>query len=220
MSRVPAVIIAAVIGGAALTACSAGGSNPSAAASTAGAGGSASALATTSGASPTSAHTGTPGSSPTPTYTHDASADPFAIALASTRPKNSPHAATSPSGASSSPADTSSTSSGTNSFTVPPVPGDNVVTGWGSYTKIGTARVKVTMCAKQTGTAFSVGAVALVYSASGASQNIGATILTGPGNTSCVSNTFILYTAHLKVHAFVGGSNGTIVKTGPVLTVY
>jgi hypothetical protein len=44
------------------------------------------------------------------------------------------------------------------------------------------------MCAKQTGAAFSVGAVARAYSASGASQNIGATILTGPGNSSCVSN--------------------------------
>jgi len=44
--------------------------------------------------------------------------------------------------------------------------------------------------------------------------------LTGPGNSSCVSNTFILYTAHLKVHAFIGGSNGTIIKTGPVLTIY
>jgi hypothetical protein len=103
---------------------------------------------------------------------------------------------------------------------VPPIPGDNVVTAYGSYAKIGTARVKVTMCAKQTGTAFSVGAIALVYSASGSSQNIGATILTGPGNSTCVSNTFILYTAHLKVHAFIGGSNGTIVKTGPVLTIY
>lgn len=103
---------------------------------------------------------------------------------------------------------------------MPPVPGDNVVSAYGSYEKIGTARVKVTMCAKQTGAAFSVGAIALVYSASGSSQNIGATILTGPGNSTCVSNTFILYTAHLKVHAFIGGSNGVIAKTGPVLTIY
>lgn len=103
---------------------------------------------------------------------------------------------------------------------MPAIAGDNVVSAYGSYSKVGTARVKVTMCAKQTGAAFSVGAVALVYDSSGASQNIGATILTGPGNSSCVSNTFILYTAHLKVHAFIGGSNGTIKETGPVLTVY
>lgn len=80
--------------------------------------------------------------------------------------------------------------------------------------------MKVTVCAKQTGTAFSVGAEALAYSASGASQNVGATILTGPGNSACGSITFILYTAHLKVHAFIGGNHGTIIKTGPVLTLY
>jgi hypothetical protein len=213
MSRVPAVITAAVIGGAVLTAC-ASGSNPSAVASSAAASGSASALATTPGASPTSALTGAPASSPAPAtsqaHTRSAAADPSATATASARPKSSPHATTSTAGA----------SSGTHDFTVPAIPGENVVTAWGSYTKIGTARVKVDVCAKQTGTAFSVGAVALVYAASGASQNIGATILTGPGNTSCVTNTFILYTAHLKVHAFIGGNNGTIVKTGPVLTIY
>jgi hypothetical protein len=213
MSRVPAVIVAAVIGGAVVTACGASGSNPSAVVSTpAAAGGSASALVGTSGVSPTSALTGTPASSSapaaSPTHTHSAAADPSVTATATARPKSSPTRSQ------------ASTSSGTHDFTVPAIPGDSVVTAWGSYTKIGTARVKVTMCAKQTGTAFSVGAVALVYSASGASQNIGATILTGPGNTSCVSNTFILYTAHLKVHAFIGGSNGTIVKTGPVLTIY
>ena len=214
MSRFPAVIVAAVIGGAVLTACGASGSNPSAVASSPAAGGSASALAATPGASPTSALTSAPASSPapatSPAHTHSAAADPSATATASARPKSSPHATTSSAGA----------GSGTHSFTVPAIPGDNVVTAWGSYTKIGTARVKVDMCAKQTGTAFSVGAVALVYAASGASQNIGATILTGPGNTSCVTNTFIIYTAHLKVHAFIGGNNGTIVKTGPVLTIY
>ena len=212
MSRFPAVIVAAVIGGAVLTACGASGSNPSAVASSPAAGGSASALAATPGASPTSALTGAPASSPatSPAHTHSAAADPSAPATASARPKSSPHETTSSGGA----------GSGTHSFTVPAIPGDNVVTAWGSYTKIGTARVKVDMCAKQTGTAFSVGAIALVYDASGASQNIGATILTGPGNTSCVTNTFIIYTAHLKVHAFIGGNNGTIVKTGPVLTIY
>ena len=214
MSRVPAAIIAGVIGGAVLTACAASGSNPSAVASSAATGGSASALAAAPGASPTSALTGAPAASPAPAtsaaHTHSAAADPSATATASARPKSSPHTTTSQ----------ADTSSGTHNFTVPAIPGDNVVTGWGSYTKIGTARVKVVMCAKQTGTAFSVGAIALVYDASGASQNIGATILTGPGNTSCVTNTFILYTAHLKVHAFIGGSNGTIVKTGPVLTLY
>ena len=103
---------------------------------------------------------------------------------------------------------------------MPAIAGENVVSAWGSYEKIGAARVKVDVCAKQTGAAFSVGAVALVYSASGSDQNVGATDLNGPGDQNCVTNTFILYTAHLKVHAFIGGSGGTIVKTGPVLTLY
>jgi hypothetical protein len=102
---------------------------------------------------------------------------------------------------------------------VPAIPGDNVVTAYGTYTKIGTARVKVSVCAKQTGTAFSVGAIALAYNSSGATKNVGAVVLTGPGHTECVSTTFLFYTAHLKVHAFIG-NNGTIVKTGPVETLY
>ena len=209
MCRVPAVIIAAVICGAGLSACGASGSNPSAAASAAGPSG---ASASTPGASPTSALTDTPPSSPTAadSPTHARAAKPSVTATASVHPKSSPHTTSS----------STNTSSGTHNFTVPSIPGDNVVSAHGSYTKIGTARVKVTMCAKQTGSAFSVGAIALVYDASGADQNIGATILTGPGNSSCVMTTFILYTAHLKVHAFIGGSNGTIVKTGPVLTIY
>jgi hypothetical protein len=101
---------------------------------------------------------------------------------------------------------------------VPAIPGDNVVSAYGSYAKSG-ARVKVTVCAKQTGKAFSVGAVADAYNSSGASKNIGAVILTGPGNSSCASITFLFYTAHLKVHAFIG-DHGVISKTGPTLTLY
>jgi hypothetical protein len=209
MCRVPAVIIAAVIGGAGLTACGASPANPAVAASS-----TVTSAAATTQATP--AATPTPATSPTaaasPTKTHSAAAEPSVTATHAT---SSPHTTSSP-----SPTSSATTASGTHDFTVPAIPGENVVTGWGSYTKIGTARVKVTMCAKQTGSAFSVGAIALVYNTSGADMNIGATILTGPGNSSCVMTTFILYTAHLKVHAFIGGSNGTIVKTGPVLTIY
>jgi hypothetical protein len=104
---------------------------------------------------------------------------------------------------------------------VPAIPGDNIVSASGSYTKIGTARVKVTVCAKQTGgtKAQEVGAVAVAYSASGASKNVGAVVLTGPGTSSCGTITFLLYTAHLKVHAFIG-NGGNIGKTGPILTLY
>jgi hypothetical protein len=205
MCRVPAVIIAAVIGGAGLTACGAS-SVPVVSAATSGP---ATSQVATAAATPTPALT----PSPTPTKTHSAAAEPSVTA---THSQSSPHATPSPSPKASA----TNTASGTHDFTVPAIPGENVVSGYGSYTKIGTARVKVTMCAKQTGSAFSVGAIALAYDASGADQNIGATILTGPGNSTCVMTTFILYTVHLKVHAFIGGSNGTIVKTGPVLTLY
>jgi hypothetical protein len=207
MCRVPAVIIAAVIGGAGLTACGASPASPTLAASSAPTSGTATTQVATPAATPTAVPSPTPVTSPT--KTHSAAAEPSVTATHST---NSPHASPTSSA--------TNTASGTHDFTVPAIPGEDVVTGWGSYTKIGTARVKVTMCAKQTGSAFSVGAIALVYNSSGASMNIGATILTGSGNSSCVMTTFILYTVHLKVHAFIGGSNGTIVKTGPVLTIY
>ena len=202
MCRVPAVIIAVVIAGVGLTACGASGS-PSAVPSAGVTSGSAS--ATAPAASPTSALASTPGSSPTP-----------AASQTHTNPAASPSVTPS----SHPTASSTHTSSGAGNFTVPAIPGDDVVTAYGSYTKIGTARVKVTICAKQTGAAFASGAIALVYSASGSSKNIGATLQNGPGDSACVSSTFILYTAHLKVHAFIGGSNGTIAKTGPVLTVY
>ena len=102
---------------------------------------------------------------------------------------------------------------------MPAIPGDNVVTASGSYTKMGTARVKVTVCAKQTGGTSQVGAVAVAYNTSGASKNIGAVVLTGPGTSSCGTITFVFYTAHLKVHSFIG-NHGNIVKTGPILTLY
>jgi len=202
MCRVPAVIIAVVIAGVGLTACGASGS-PSAVPSAGVTSGSAS--ATAPAASPTSALASTPGSSPTP-----------AASQTHTNPAASPSVTPS----SHPTASSTHTSSGAGNFTVPAIPGDDVVTAYGSYTKIGTARVKVTICAKQTGAAFASGAIALVYSASGSSKNIGATLQNGPGDSACVSSTFILYTAHLKVHAFIGGSDGNIAKTGPVLTVY
>ena len=202
--RVPAVIIAVVIGGAGLAGCAASGSNPSTVPSVSVTSGSA--TTTAPGAAPTSAYTGTPTSAASPTHTHSAA--------------NPPVTATASHPTSSSTATTSPTSTGSGNFTVPAIPGNNVVTAWGSYKKIGTTRVQVTICAKQTGTAFSVGAIALLYSSSGASRNLGATILPEADKSACVNSTFFFYTAHLKVHAFIGGSNGTIVTTGPVLTVY
>jgi hypothetical protein len=203
MCRVPAAVIIAVVGVAGLTAC--GGTTKSPAA--------ASAPASSSLASPSvSASSATPTISATPA--RSASAKPTASAPSSVRPTTSVSAVSTAHATSSAPA----ASSGSASFTVPAIPGDNVVSAYGSYAKSG-ARVKVTVCAKQTGKAFSVGAIALAYNTSGASKNIGAVVLTGPGNTECGTITFLFYTAHLTVHAFIG-SGGTISKTGPVLSLY
>ncbi len=82
------------------------------------------------------------------------------------------------------------------------------------------ARVKVTICVRQTGPAYAVGALAVAYNSSGASSNVGAVVITGSGETSsCSTKTFLFYTAHLKVHSFIG-DHGNIVKTGPVETIY
>jgi hypothetical protein len=209
--RVPAVIIAVAIGLAGLAACGSSASS------------SAAAVRSTASAPATPASSAPP-ASPTasPARTHSAAAaissaapDPATSAAPEPATSAATHAAAIPVKAPSS-----STGSGTHYFTVPGITGDNIVTGHGSYTRVGTESVKVSICAQQTGAAFSVGTEALAYNSSGGSQNLGAVILTGPGAPTCVSGTIPFYTAHLKVHAFIGGDKGTITKTGPVLTLY
>jgi hypothetical protein len=198
--RIPAVLIAVALGGAGLSACGGGSSSPTAAGST---NGSASLSATASGS----------GTAPSSGSSTGSATTPGAMSSApSNSSTNKPVAP--PTGSNGVP------SSGTVNFTVPAIPGDDVVTAHGSYTKLGTSRVKVTICATQTGTAYAVGALALAYNSSGASKNVGATVLPGAGKTQCGTITFLFYTAHLTVHAFIGGSNGTIVKTGPVRNIY
>lgn len=195
--RIPAVLIAVAIGGAGLSACGGGSSTPSAADSGSNTG---SLSATTSGSSAPATGSGTSSSAP--------------ASMAPTSVPSSEKPAAVATGTAAQP------TSGTVSFTVPAIPGENVVSAHGSYTRLGTSRVKVTMCATQTGSAYAVGALALAYNSSGASKNVGATVLPGAGKTQCGTIIFLFYTAHLKVHAFIGGSNGTIVKTGPVKTIY
>ena len=210
--RVPAVIIAVAIGGAGLAACGSSASSSAAAARAT--------ASSAAHASATSASSASPTASPARTHSaaaeiSSAAPDPATSAAPDPATSAATHAAAIPRKVPSS-----STSSGTHDFTVPGITGDNIVTGHGSYTKIGTASVKVSICAQQTGAAFSVGTEAIAYNSSGGSQNLGAVILTGPGAPTCVSETIPFYTAHLKVHAFIGGDKGTITETGPVLTLY
>lgn len=108
----------------------------------------------------------------------------------------------------------------THNFTVPTIKKHNVVTAWGNYQKINAARVKVTVCARQTGPAFAVGAIAVVSNSKGKTKNIAAVIIKGKrGSGACGHMTFVFYTAHLTVHTFIG-QGGRIVATGPVKKIY
>lgn len=192
--RIPAVIIAVAIGGAGLSACGGGSSTPAAAGSTGN--GSLSATASSGSSAPSAS-----GSSSAPSTSTPSSAP------ASQKPVAAPTGTA------------TQASSGTVSFTVPAIPGDDVVSAHGTYTRLGTSRVKVEICATQTGSAYAVGALALAYNSSGASKNVGAVVLPDAAKTQCGTVIFLFYTAHLKVHAFIG-KNGNIIKTGPVKTIY
>src|SRR6516225_11165549 len=112
--RIPAVIIAVAIGGVGLAACGTSGSTPPAVPSAAA--GSSSALA----GAPTSALTDTPSPSPSASHTHRHSTAVHATA----HPTSSAHVTLTPHATSSS-----SSSGGTHNFTVPAIPGENVVEG-------------------------------------------------------------------------------------------
>jgi hypothetical protein len=108
----------------------------------------------------------------------------------------------------------------THKFTVPTIKHHNVVKAWGSYTRVNAARVVVTICAKQTGPAFAVGAIAVASKANGASKNIAAVILEQRvGTTFCGHMSFIFYTAHLKVYTFIG-AGGRIIAKSAVKKIY
>ena len=202
LRRASFLLAAVVATGAGLTACSSGGSNaPAATGSAAG-----SPVATSVG-SPTAA-SGSPQST-----TSAPSTGSSTTAAATSSPSQKASAAASKTA--------SSGSGGANSgsFTVPAIAGENVADGTGTYTKLGTGRVEVHVCVTQTGKAFAVGIQAFAYNSAGQSKQIGAVVQTGPGQSACGTLVLLLYTAHLKVHTFIG-QGGNIIKTSPVLTVY
>jgi hypothetical protein len=195
--RASALLVAVVATGIGLTACG-GGSSPSASPGASAAGSptpGTTAVATATAGSPQS----------TTTADSTAAAQPKAPASSAPAPSKAPASVPAGQGASGS-------------FTVQPIAGENVAEGSGTYTK-GTGDVEVHVCVTQTGKAFAVGIQAVVYNSAGATKDIGAVVLTGAGQQSCGTLTFIGYTAHLKVHTFIG-AGGNITKTSPVLSVY
>jgi len=122
---------------------------------------------------------------------------------------------------------TSAAHASTHKFTVPTMTHHNIVTGWGTYQKINALRVRVHVCAKQTGgqfagggPTFAVGAVVVVSNAAGATKNVGAVIINGHrGSNVCANLTFTFFSAHLKVYTFAG-NRGRILAKSAIKKIY
>jgi hypothetical protein len=96
----------------------------------------------------------------------------------------------------------------------------SAVEGWGTYDKINAYRVHVEVCAEKIGSATAVGVEAIAYNSDYSEQGEIASVLLPetPGKQGC-SQVNLLYTAHLKVFAFVG-QGGTIVKKSALKSIY
>jgi hypothetical protein len=105
-------------------------------------------------------------------------------------------------------------------FNAPTIKKHNVVSGWGTYTRVNSARVVVHVCVRQTGSAFAVGTIAVASKANGSSKKIAAVVIAGKkGSTACGYRSFVFYTAHLKVYTFVG-KGGRIIATSAAKKIY
>src|SRR5580658_3783805 len=87
-------------------------------------------------------------------------------------------------------------------------PGHSGISSWGNYKKTNNG-IYVNVCAKDTGSAFAVGAVVVATNSSGSrSSNLGAVAM-GHGTTQCRFGT-IPYSSHLKTYVIGYTSHGTI----------
>jgi hypothetical protein len=104
------------------------------------------------------------------------------------------------------------------SFTVPSA--GSSIKAWGDYT-VTTHAVKVTVCAKLTGSAFFVVAEAEAYNSSGTQEGTIAAVVSQetPGRQSC-STASLRGTAHLKVFSEIGSSGGKIVAKTELKSIY
>ena len=92
-------------------------------------------------------------------------------------------------------------------------PSHSGISSWGNYKKTSKG-IYVNVCAKDTGSAFAVGAVIVATNSSGSrSSNLGAVAM-GHNQTQCRFGT-IPYSSHLKTYVIGYTSHGTIAfKTG------
>jgi hypothetical protein len=92
-------------------------------------------------------------------------------------------------------------------------PSHSGISAWGTY-KMTSKGIYVNICAKDTGSTFAVGAVAVGTNPSGSRQaNLGAVAM-GHGTTQCRFGT-IRYSSHLKTYLIGYTNHGTVAfKTG------
>jgi len=93
------------------------------------------------------------------------------------------------------------------------------VSAWGTYARSG-SHVKVHVCVEDTTKGeFAAAAVFLAYNSSYSKHQKGGAVDIGYHDTQCV-NFNLVYTSHLKIYSFVGGSNGKIVRQSKTKGVY
>ncbi len=98
-------------------------------------------------------------------------------------------------------------------------PGLSGVSAWGTYTRSG-SHVKVHVCAEDTTKGeFAAAAVFLAYNSNYSKHQKGGAVDIGYHDTQCVTMNLV-YTSHLKIYSFVGGSNGEIARTSKTKGVY
>jgi hypothetical protein len=97
----------------------------------------------------------------------------------------------------------------THKLTFPSLPG---LASWGTYKKTSKGLYLV-VCAKDTGSNFASGAVAVASNSNySKSVNLGA-VAFGHGITVCRWGP-VKYSSHLRTYSLIGRSNGTVKKTG------
>jgi hypothetical protein len=107
---------------------------------------------------------------------------------------------------------------GSGTFTAPEV--SSAIVAHGSYQKINAHRMYVQVCAKKVGNVSAVGVEAIAYNSDYSLQGEIASIIlpATPGQQGC-TQTYLLYSAHLKVYTFIG-SGGSITQKSAMKTIF
>jgi hypothetical protein len=103
-------------------------------------------------------------------------------------------------------------------FTAPAV--TSAVQGWGSYQIINAHRIHVQVCAKKVANVFAIGVEVFAYNSDYSKHGALASVILPetPGQMGC-TQTYLFYTAHLKVFSFIG-QGGVITQKSPMKSIF